>query len=214
MEETAHSQHAANNNCKRAALALARLGGYSRVDPKAPRNKEIRRYLSKLLTPPVAAKLADEDYVDLLTILNTRKEVPRLIWTGEMRDQLLDFVSARIHDQSETGNPNLELVNDFVFDAIKEELIVGDVYVRVYNSQNPKNFERADEFCSDLLDYLHEQRKGEPDELGIISGKYEPLCKKSFVQMVLRALCLVLTNTKDLALTVTSPTAIDDLFSF
>ena len=215
MDETAHSQQAANNNCKRAALALSRLGGYSKAEPKAPRNKEIRRLLSILLTPPVAAKLSDsDDFLDMLTILNTHKEVPRLIWTSEMRDQLLEFVRARIHDQSETGNPNLELVNDFVFEAIKDELIVGDVYVRVYNQQNPKNFERADEFCADLLEYLHEQRSGEPDELGHYNGKYEPKCKKSFMQMILKALSLVLTNTKDLALTITNPTAIDDLFSF
>ena len=87
MDETAHSQQAANNNCKRAALALSRLGGYSKAEPKAPRNKEIRRLLSILLTPPVAAKLSDsDDFLDMLTILNTHKEVPRLIWTSEMRD--------------------------------------------------------------------------------------------------------------------------------
>lgn len=214
LEEAAHSQTAANNNCKRAALALSRLGGYGGGEVKAPRNKEIRKYLSCLLTPPVAAMLSQEDSVELLTILNTRKEVPRLIWTNEMRDQLLEFVSNRIHDQGETGNTHLDMASDFVFDAIKDELIVGDVYVRVYNSQNPKNFERADEFCEDLFDYLHEQRDSEVDELGAMSGKYAPKCKNSFIQMTLKALMLVLTNTKDLSLTITKPTAIDDLFSF
>ena len=214
MEETAHSQAAANNNCKRAALALTRLGGYSSGEVKAPRNKEIRKYLACLLTPPVAALLAQENPVELLTILNTRKEVPRLIWTNEMRDQLLESVNNRIHDQGETGNTHLEMASDFVFDAIKDELIVGDVYVRIYNNQNPKNFERADEFCEDLFDYLHEQREGEVDELGMMTGKYEPKCKNSFIQMTLKALMLVLTNTKDLALTITKPTALDDLFAF
>ena len=95
----------------------------------------------------LSALLAQEDPTELLTILKTRKEVPRLIWTNEMRDQLLEFVNNRIHDQGETGNTHLEMASDFIFDAIKDELIVGDVYVRVYNNQNPKNFERADEFC-------------------------------------------------------------------
>ena len=214
MDETAHSQTAANNNCKRAVLALARLGGYCVGDDKSPRNKEARKYLSKLLTPPVAAMLSQESPVELLTILNTHREVPRLIWTGEMRDQLLEFVSARIHDQGETGDTHLDLAEDFQFDAIKDELIVGDVYVRVYNQQNPKKLDRAEEFCEDLFDYLHDQRDGEVDELGEISGKYKPKCKLSFIQMTLKALSLVLTNTKDLAMTVTKPSAFKDLFAF
>ena len=214
MDEAAHSQTAANNNCKRAVLALARLGGYGMGEDKSPRNKEVRKYLSKLLTPPVAAMLTEESPVELLTILNTHREVPRLIWTSEMRDQLLDFVTSRIHDQGETGDTHLELAEEFVFDAIKDELIVGDVYVRVYNQQNPKNLERAEEFCEDLQDYLHEQREGEPDELGEISGKYAAKCKNSFIQMTLKALALVLTNTKDLAMSVTKATTIHDLFAF
>lgn len=214
MDENAHSQTAANNNCKRAVLALTRLGGYGTGDDKSPRNKEVRKYLSKLLTPPVAAMLALESPVELLTILNTHREVPRLIWTAEMRDQLLDFVSARIHDQGETGDTHLDLAENFEFDAIKDELIVGDVYVRVYNQQNPKKLDRAEEFCEDLFDFLHEQRDGEVDELGEINGKYKPKCKVSFVQMTLKALSLVLTNTKDLAMTVTKSSAFKDLFAF
>lgn len=214
LEESSHTQHAANGNCKRAVRALANLGGYGAGDEKTPRNKEVRRYLKKLFTPPVADMFANDDPVELLTILNTRKEVPRLIWIGEMRDQLLEFVQARIHDQGETGNTHLDMALDFEFDAIKDELIVGDVYVRVYNSQNPKNLDRADEFCADLLEFIHDQREGEADELGHMRGKYAPKCKNSFMQMTLKALCLVLTNTKDLAMTVTQDTAIDDLFSF
>ena len=214
MDEGSHTQHAANGNCKRAVKALANLGGYGVGEGATPRNKEVRRYLKKLFTPPVADMFGNEDPVELLTILNTRKEVPRLIWLGEMRDQLLEFVSARIHDQGETGATHLEMAADFEFEAIKDELIVGDVYVRVYNAQNPKDLPRADEFCGDLLEFVHEQRTGEPDELGHMEGKYAPKCKNSFMQMALKALCLVLTNTKDLAMTVTQDWAIDDLFSF
>lgn len=43
---------------------------------------------------------------------------------------------------------------DFVFDVYEKELIIGDIFVRIYNNQSSFPLENGERFCSDLLNFL------------------------------------------------------------
>ncbi|KAK8790027.1 hypothetical protein WA158_006807 [Blastocystis sp. Blastoise] len=211
VQQENNTQIAANNNCKRASYALSRLGGYLEGDEATPVNNEVQGYIIKLMTNHVSKLFIDKDCHNLLKILNTHIEEPRIIWKTDMKDQLLEFVDERQHDQSENGEANLHLINDYIIEAVCDELLIGDVYVRVYLEQSPKEFERSDEFLTNLLSYLKEKRINQD---AIEDTKYQTKEKRSNIISTLKALSVLLTNDKELVNNVTSDEDIEVLMSF
>ena len=55
-------------------------------------------------------------------------------------------------DQGESEDSSYGL--DFVYDVLKEELVIGEVYVRVYNDQPTFVLEDAKGFATALLDFI------------------------------------------------------------
>jgi hypothetical protein len=66
-------------------------------------------------------------------------------------DETRDFLIKNEYklDIDRFGNPS-----DFRFSAHKNELIIGEVFVRVYNMQPTTVLKDPKKFCSDLIDFL------------------------------------------------------------
>lgn len=74
----------------------------------------------------------------VLKILNSNNENPYLIWDNGTRAQLVEFVEEqRImrRNPNDPIDPSVDLAPDFGFSAHSEELVVGGVFIRIYNEQ-------------------------------------------------------------------------------
>lgn len=152
--EDSHVQHAANVNAKLAARTLGRLGGYLSDKLKTPENQGVRCALNCLLTRHLADMLRYSNAVDMLRLLNTYEETPRVIWNAKMRAQLLDFVDRQQRRMVDADNYDPDAALTFRFDELANELVVGGVYVRVYNEQAPVQVDHVDQFAATLADFV------------------------------------------------------------
>jgi hypothetical protein len=168
-QRTIHNQKAANMHAIVAAKALGRMGGYMFEDLASPENPYVRRALECLMTIPLAKLLRNRRPWDLLKALNENVECVTKIWNVGMRSELLDFVLSIIRNRPEgTRERDLEQALTFSFSAMRNELCVGGVYVRIYNKvEDSEDIDDPSQFCRDLLAYIWQYSKpSDTDELG------------------------------------------------
>ncbi|XP_064598102.1 dnaJ homolog subfamily C member 13-like isoform X2 [Liolophura sinensis] len=154
-----NQQEVSNILARLCIRACGRLGGYFPQDSElsTPDNPTIKKSLSAMLTPYLARKLANEQSQELLKILNSNTEDPYLIWDNATRAQLMEFLTDEQLKMIKTGECDPSFGADFVFDIHAKELIVGEIFVRIYNEQPTFPLENAKGFTIDLLDFLGSQ---------------------------------------------------------
>ena len=170
--------------------------------------------LTSLLTPSLMGLVLEKNTDHLLSILNSDfYESPFIIWTESMRSQLLSFLQSQQNQIREGINHFSEEVSEFVYDAIRNELLIGDVYVRVFNEQKPKQFVKAPKYFMGLLTYLRLQRIG-PKLNDVWIGYYESTLGDDYVLMMLTSLLILLEDNNELADSIQSADDLLLLFSF
>ncbi|KAK9809260.1 hypothetical protein WJX72_012293 [[Myrmecia] bisecta] len=149
--ERANMQAARNYHAMLACRALGRLAGLLPDRLATPPCAEARAALAALLTPALAARLAETDARELLHALNSSVLTPQVIWNNKMREELLTRMEAARMDPAAAAAPQA----GFRFAALEGELVVAGVFVRVYNEQ--PGFPVADTaaFCKGLVTYIH-----------------------------------------------------------
>ncbi|KAK6166630.1 hypothetical protein SNE40_023278 [Patella caerulea] len=154
-----NQQEVCNQLAKLSIKACARLGGYYRYDSPltSPDNPTVKKSLRALLTPFLARKLSNESPSELLKILNSNTEDPYLIWDNATRAQLTEYLADEQQKMIKTGECDKSYGGDFVFEVHSKELIVGEIFVRVYNEQPTFPLENSKGFTIDLLDFLGSQ---------------------------------------------------------
>lgn len=124
----------------------------------SPQNIVVKSILDILLTPFIANKLAIEPESDVLKILTQNTRNPYLIWDNATRAQLLDFLEyQRQHSSKEQYADITDIYNTtskFVYDATRDELKIGGVYIRIYNEMPTFPIQNPKMFVFDLLEYL------------------------------------------------------------
>ena len=112
----------------------------------------------------------------MLKLFNSNTESPYLIWDNRTRAELKEYVSMQqtSHIRSvsfilrhETfpirncfkcyflqGESDPTYGAEFVFDTLRDELVIGDIYVRIYNEQPTFVLYDARSFAAHLLSYL------------------------------------------------------------
>ena len=107
------------------------------------------------LTPYIVSQLPDRA---VLKLLNSNQEEPYFVWDNSCRQELIDTMDERRDylskneyklDIDHFGNPS-----EFRYSAHRNELIIGDIFVRVYNLQPTTILKDPKKFCSDLIDFL------------------------------------------------------------
>jgi hypothetical protein len=133
------SQAASNTQARLATRALGMLCGALQAPSLAtPQNDEMSTAMKQLLTAPVALMLRNKRTGEILRTLNTNVETPARIWNVGMRNELLSFVarmqSERPESATQSFDDELRYVSSFSYTALKGELRIGGVYVRVFDN--------------------------------------------------------------------------------
>lgn len=163
-----YSQATANLLAVSALRALGRLGGYMLGDLATPTNEYATTALSKLLTAPLAKLLRYKNPKDLLLALNENVEKCSKFWNVGMRNELLEFVN-RIDSERGSGvrNDDLAPASSFHFSALKDEIMIGGVYIRIFVKQAEiSDVEDPYKFCRDLLQFVSNALAGVREDDG------------------------------------------------
>ncbi|XP_078270124.1 dnaJ homolog subfamily C member 13 isoform X5 [Rhinoraja longicauda] len=155
-EET-NQQEVSNSLAKFCVTALSRLGGYLSEEKATPENPTIRKCLAALLSPFVSRRLAQDGPAEILKMLNSNTENPYLIWSNGTRAELLEFLLAQQESMIRRGDCDKDYGAEFVFSEHAKELIVGEIFVRVYNEQPAFPLELPKVFAGSLLDFVGSQ---------------------------------------------------------
>ncbi|KAF7993906.1 hypothetical protein HCN44_011175 [Aphidius gifuensis] len=153
--EGENRQEVANNLAKLAVKACARLGGYMKGDNETPVNPVTVAALESLLTPYLSRQLAKDKPEDILKILNSNCSNPYLIWDNGTRAEFTEYLEAKRQEKlNGQGNLVEHDFSDFKYAAHSNELVIGEIFVKVYNEQPTFLIENPKGFTIDLLDYL------------------------------------------------------------
>ncbi|KIH65507.1 DnaJ domain protein [Ancylostoma duodenale] len=157
--EESNKQALANRLARMSCEALACLAG---VREGTPENDGVQNSLRALLTPYVCRCMRTEsnDALDqilldilssVLKTLNSNTENPYLIWDNGTRAEVLEFVERHRTSREQTS----ELFGaEFQLSIHAKELIVGDIFVRIYNEQPTFALLEPKKVAMDLLDYM------------------------------------------------------------
>ncbi|OCT75945.1 dnaJ homolog subfamily C member 13 isoform X1 [Xenopus laevis] len=155
--EDTNQQEVANSLAKLSLLALSRLGGYLSGDQETPENPVLRKSLAGMLTPYIARKLTVSSPTEILKMLNSNTESPYLLWNNGTRAELLEFLESQQESMVRRGDCDISYGADFVYSEHSKELIVGEIFVRIYNEQPTFQLELPKAFAACLLDYIGSQ---------------------------------------------------------
>ena len=145
-------QMARNRHAALAVRALAALAGYTGVDPATETMPDAQKALSALLTPTLAPRLSVRDPYPLLHDLNRTVTSPHVIWNSDMREELLRKSESL---KERRGPSGIMEAADFGYTCLKEELVVSDVYVRIYNEQPTFAINNPAEFCKSIVRQIY-----------------------------------------------------------
>ncbi|VDN50229.1 unnamed protein product [Dracunculus medinensis] len=141
-------QSLCNKLARRCCEALACLAGFRESTPE---NDGVHNSLRAMLTPFIchSMKHCDNDFV--LKLLNSNTRNPYLLWDGATRSEVLEFVE--LH---RTSNEKVsELFGaEFKMSVYAKELIIGNIFVKIYNEQPDFKLYEPKQFCIDILQFL------------------------------------------------------------
>eukprot|EP00795_Rhopilema_esculentum_P013369 gene13369-4225_t len=159
VEASAESnqQELANSLARLSIRALARMAGFLDAPNNTPDNPAVKKSLTAMLTSYVTKKLVKESPHEILKLLNSNTENPYLIWDNGTRGELTDFLEKQQKMKIERNECDQSFGAEFVFSDHNKELIVGDIFVRVYNEQPTFVLEEPHKFGEALIDYLGSQ---------------------------------------------------------
>ncbi|KAG8009572.1 DnaJ-like protein subfamily C member 13, partial [Nibea albiflora] len=127
------------------------------IEGTPPENPTIRKSLAAMLTPYISRKLGTGSPAEVLKLLNSNSENPYLIWNNGTRAELLEFLEAQQEGNIKRGENDESFGAEFLFTDHSKELIVGEIFVRVYNEQPTFPLEYPKAFAASLLDYVGSQ---------------------------------------------------------
>lgn len=116
--------------------------------------------IEAMLTKYVASHLKEEtlNHNDLLKMLTSNIEIPYLIWNKATRAELTDYLEIQQKTIIQSGEcPDESYGADFEISSHKNELIVGNVFIRVFNEQPSYPLRNAAHFVQALLNFIGAQ---------------------------------------------------------
>ncbi|KAK3742179.1 hypothetical protein QZH41_012074 [Actinostola sp. cb2023] len=192
-----NQQEVANNLARLSMNALARLGGYLPDENTTPENPAIRKSLSAMLTPYLARQLSNDTPKELLKVLNSNTENPYLMWDNGTRAELTDFLEKQQHSNIIGTSGDASFGAEFMFDIHTRELIVGEIFVRIYNEQPTFALEAPQKFVVDLVNYLGSEAQYLHSLMALTASELDAKANKerlSHAGMALEALRNVIKN--------------------
>nr|CAH8867302.1 unnamed protein product [Trichobilharzia regenti] len=90
----------------------------------------------------------------LAKLLTTNSVTPYLIWDNRCRAELETLIDFQVVRLIKTGECNLNSVLTFTHEAYAQELLIGEVFVRLYNKQPSYALDDPKGFIIDLFQFL------------------------------------------------------------
>ncbi|CAN7988684.1 unnamed protein product [Ixodes hexagonus] len=154
---TSNQQEVLNQLAEQSVIACGRLGGLLPGALSSPPHPGVRGVLGALLTPYLVRKMALLTPQELLCLLTANTHSPYLIWDNGTRQELRDYLKTQQRSMVRSGECDESRGADFVYSAHKDELVIGEVFVCVYNEQPTFPLEATNGFILDLLDFVGSQ---------------------------------------------------------
>jgi len=132
-----------------ARHSVRALGMLSGALSEAEQNDALMQALGKLLTGPIARMLRNRRTGEILRVLNSNIEKADIIWNVGMRAQLEATLSKvqteRADGACQSISEELQPVQAFEYEALKGELQIGGVYVRIFNKGARESLSSVDD---------------------------------------------------------------------
>jgi DnaJ family protein C protein 13 len=167
-----NQQEIDNNLASMCIKACARLAGFhngfelaltaeeaaqqQQLSKQLPAN-EVMKSLIALLTPYLARNISQNSH-EILKTLNSNTRNPYLLWDNATRAELRAYLENEresLYKKGECMDTNLGTL--FKYSVLDKELVIGDIFVRIYNEMPSYSLENPKLFCVDLLDFLGSQ---------------------------------------------------------
>ena len=190
-----------NELARKCVHALRRLGGRHPVDEsavKTPDNQRINTCLAGMLTYYLSRQLGRTGIREFLKLFSSNTENPYLVWDNRTRAELEVYLETQQERQIKTGEGDPELGATFQFDVLREELVVGNIYVRVFNEQPTFVLEDPSDFAASLIEFLGQQAQYIQSRLLMADGDMTGLSEEKRIlhcEMSLEALENVIKST-------------------
>lgn len=146
---------------KVALYACARLGGYTKGSDASPPNAAVQAALSAMLTPYLVGRLSVWAPEEFLKVLTNNTESPVLVWDNGTRSQLVEFLTEQQRTHLRSGESDPTYGATYMHETNTKELIIGGIFVRIYNRQPDFQLENPSDFAVHLLDYLQQHSGSE-----------------------------------------------------
>jgi len=118
------------------------------------KNNRVMQALVSLVTPYLARNISMSP-PEILKLMNSNSQTPYLIWDNATRAELRAYLeNEREHLYKKGECADQFLGSRFRYSILEKELVIGDIYVRIYNEQPTYPLEEPKKFCIDLLDFL------------------------------------------------------------
>jgi DnaJ family protein C protein 13 len=147
-----------NTHAHLAANALAMLSG---MRGSSTFNEALVACLMRLLTEPITRLLRNKYTGEMLRVLNSNIETADVIWNASMRRQLelflADTESKRPAIDVRSVDEELRIAHDFSFDSLRDEVRIGDVYLRVFIKSGKEAVTRVQDppsFLRSVIDFI------------------------------------------------------------
>ena len=88
-----------------------------------------------MITPYIVHKMGQNETEEVLKLLNSNVESPYLIWDNGTRAELTDFLENERTSTVRRGTCDPSFGSEFKFTAHKDEIVVGNIFIRIYNQQ-------------------------------------------------------------------------------
>ena len=119
-----------------------------------PDNPIVKAGLEAMLTCYLAKQLHHNKPHEVLKMLNSNSENPYLVWNNGTRSELTKFLEEQRDSAVRRGESDPAFGAEFRYSQHSEELVVGTVYLRIYNSNPTFQLEDSKRFTVDLLEFI------------------------------------------------------------
>ena len=200
-----NNQEIANSLARVCVSACARLAGYhegfdknkqqtTNIASKLVETNRVMQSLIALLTPYIAKNI-NTSPSEILKTINCNSRNPYLIWDNSTRAELKAYLDQERDEFFKKGqSSDAHLGALFKYSVLEKELVISDIYIKVYNEMPAYTLEDGKKFCIDLLDYLGSHAQYLYSALMNPSTQSSIESKLTHIEMALEALRNVIKN--------------------
>lgn len=146
--------------CAAAALGALCQSSAAGKDQQLVRNEAACDTMNRLITHYITRFIYGRNYARALKAFTTTTCNPHTIWNNKTRAQLQQLSRDQVHSiKTNGGRYDKTLVSTFTYAEHAQELIVGGIFIKLYNKDPAFEIEDAEALMNSLLMFLFTESK-------------------------------------------------------